>query len=427
MELREPGRPPREGREGRRGRRNGDQLTDTGNLPVAEVANSRLLDRLRDLKDSVARQQPGVPKKANSHTIIFFFLICVIPSALITGYMYFVASDQYHSELKFSVRSSLLVAQATTGVSALGSTTNIMDLADSYVVQEYLLSREFVEDLHKQVNLHTIYSKPEVDWWYRMPEKMSAEKMVDYMRMMQNVTFDMFSGIISIQVRAFSADDAKKMGDEVLQMSQALVNRITEKARMDIVKDAQDELTRSEKRLSAARAAIAGFRSEVGDIDPASAAASAQVSINSMESDLTRLKADLNQLNKTMAPSSPRVRVQQDRVDALEKQIDLEKTKVALKTRAGEAYAERLAKYESLLAERDFAMLAWTSASGTLERARMDAERNQRYLAQIVSPRVAQDALYPQRGRYALLSFLALFATWAIGTLVIGAVRDHMG
>ena len=28
---------------------------------------------------------------------------------------------------------------------------------------------------------------------------------------------------------------------------------------------------------------------------------------------------------------------------------------------------------ESLVAERDFAMLAWTSASGTLERARMDA------------------------------------------------------
>jgi len=404
-----------------------EEDTYPGALPVPEVSKSRLISRLGEIKKSVAAKQAGKKKKSAFNLTFWTFAVAVlIPAVLVTVYLYVWAIDQYATEMRFTVRNMQSSTSAAAAAPTMLGSATVNDISDSYVVVEYLGSREFVEDLSKQLDLHKIYSQPSADWWYRMKPEISIEKMTEYVKGMTFVAFDMYTGIISVKVRAFSSADAKTMGDHVMALTESVVNRISERARRNVVRDAEAEVARAEARLRLARAGIAKFRSEEGQVDPNAGAQGFSTTINQLEGELTRLKAELNQLTQTMSPSAPRVRVQQSRVDALEKQIDDEKIKIALKNRSGAAISSQLARYEELVTERDFATQTYTQSLSSLERARMDAERNQRYLAIVVSPRPAQDSEYPERARYSFLSFLALFAMWAVCSLVLGSIRDHM-
>lgn len=422
----------RGGRKNRKQELVGDAGADPSR-PVPEIASSRLLTRLGEIKSKVEVGKVEAKGKARFRIRAYlgFILAVVLPTLAITGYMYLWAVDQYASELRFAVRNSQSSASsmgmsAISSLASTGTATSLPDLADSYIIVEYLQSRDFVEDAHKAIDLSTIYSVGHADWWYRMPREISVEEMVKYMNGMLSVTFDMYTGIVSVKVRAFSAEDAKKVGDTAMKMTENLINKITERARKDVVRDSEEEVARAEQRLKDARTAISKFRDTDQVVDPAAHATAFASNVASLESEATKLKAELNQLTQTMAPTAPRVRVQQSRVEAIEKQIADEKTKIALRSKAGSAISNQLSRYEELITDRDFAQNAYVAALASLERSRMESERNQRYLALFVTPRVAQDSQYPERFRYSFIAFLALFAVWAIVTLIVGSLKDHM-
>lgn len=85
-----------------------------------------------------------------------------------------------------------------------------------------------------------------------------------------------------------------------------------------------------------------------------------------------------------------------------------------------------MGSYEELESERRFAETAYQHALEALDRARMDADRQQIYVADFVPPSLPEEALYPRRLRSVGIVFLAAFVVWAIGGLTVRSVRDHL-
>jgi capsular polysaccharide transport system permease protein len=86
----------------------------------------------------------------------------------------------------------------------------------------------------------------------------------------------------------------------------------------------------------------------------------------------------------------------------------------------------QLASFETLETERGFAQQAYASAFSSLEKARIEAGRQQRYLAVYSAPAVPQYPAHPRRWMNSLLLLGGLCAAWGIGALIAYAVRDHM-
>ena len=61
----------------------------------------------------------------------------------------------------------------------------------------------------------------------------------------------------------------------------------------------------------------------------------------------------------------------------------------------------------------------------TLEKARIDASQQQRYLATFVRPNLPQEALYPRRLLNTFIVFAGSLLLWALCVLVTYAIRDH--
>jgi len=89
------------------------------------------------------------------------------------------------------------------------------------------------------------------------------------------------------------------------------------------------------------------------------------------------------------------------------------------------AVASMLSTFAKLETEREFAQQAYTAALASLERARAEADRTQRYLAVFVEPRPPEEALYPEVPRGILTTLLLSALAWALGVLVFYGVREH--
>lgn len=75
--------------------------------------------------------------------------------------------------------------------------------------------------------------------------------------------------------------------------------------------------------------------------------------------------------------------------------------------------------------EREFAERAYTAALASLEKARLEANNRQRYLALFIEPTLSELAQYPSRLLNALLVALGLLFAWGIGVMSYYNIRDR--
>ena len=145
----------------------------------------------------------------------------------------------------------------------------------------------------------------------------------------------------------------------LLKGGENLVNRLNVRAANDAVAAAEQAQTEARTRLDAAQQRLIAFRNRERFIDPARTAAEGGKLIGDLMATVASLKADRSQL-AAEAPQSPRLPGIDSRIAAFERQIALERAKIA-----GDAgsLAPQVSAYEDLVQEREFAGEQLTEAA----------------------------------------------------------------
>jgi capsular polysaccharide transport system permease protein len=370
------------------------------------------------------------PQRRRRSVMAWTLALCVVvPTILATVYFGLIASDQYVVELRFAVKNTSQ-SQSTDMLGVFagipGATSSV---TDSYIVIDHMMSRELLDKLEEKIGIRAIYSRPEVDYLSRFDNTESAEEFVKYWRKMVRAGYDSASQIVAVDVRAFTAEDAKLVAENILSLSEDLVNDLSARARADAVKYAQQEVKRMEDRLRVNRTALRSFRDTEQEFDPAKKVEARYAILGKLEEEITSRKARLANFRSFMGPEAPSVKVLNSEIAALERQLEEERAKLGRtdqgKGSTTQSIGSLAANYEELVVDREFAEKSYLSALTSLERARIEADRQQRYLAAFVRPTLPQEALYPKR----ILAICAVFGIslvlWALGVLITYAVRDH--
>jgi capsular polysaccharide transport system permease protein len=298
---------------------------------------------------------------------------------------------------------------------------------DSFAVVQYIASRDIVDDLGKTIDLREMFSRPQADWLARLQPPVSIEELVRYWKNQVDAFFDATNGTIVVRARAFTPDDALKLAQGVLASSERLVNEMSARARRDTMRNSEKEVRRAEKRLKTALGLLREFRDKEGIIDPRKTADATQALAGRVRDELVRTGTELETLKHYMRPDAPSVKMLEARVQSLEAQrrsVESEVTDTE-KTRS-EALSRTMGAYEQLESERTFAEQAYQHALEALDRSRMNADRQQIYIAGFVRPSLPEESLYPRRARSVGVAFIIGFAVWGIGGLTIKSVRDHL-
>lgn len=356
---------------------------------------------------------------------LLFLAIVVVPTVLSIVYYGFWASDRYVSQSLMTVRSTeAQIATAFGGLlGSLGANTGAVD---GYVVQEYIQSRELVTELQQKLDLKSMYSVPEADMWSRLSDDASMDDLYDYFLDRIDVYFDSTANVIHMEVQAYRSEDAQKIADAIVSLSDDMVNRISQESRTDAVKFAREEVALAEDRLRENRLVLYRFREEHGELDPVSSAAAIGGIVANLEAELSRYKTELASLRSYMREDAPQIAGVKARIAAIEQQMSSERGRLASNDdRPSMTYSDLLAEYERLLIEEEFAKSAYTSAVSALEIARADANRKQAYLVAFVRPSLPADPSKPDRLLIIVSFLLGGFLAYGLLMLIGAAIREH--
>ena len=380
----------------------------------------------RARKDALPEREESPRKPRRGRAILQSFLIMVgLPTALTGVYFGVVASDVFVSETRYAIRTGEQAPTAGLLATVIGPGATSQAGDDAHVVRDYILAHDMLEELERRLDLRAHYGAPEVDGLSRLWPDATEEEFLEYYRGKIEVEMEMGNNITVLKVRAFNAETAQEIAATILELSERLVNQMSERITDDTLRFARRELDQAEMLVRQANQEVTRFRNESRSIDPGEETTAVLSIVTEMEGQLAGAKAELLETEAVMHSDSVQVKTLRNRVEALTRQVEIERARLA--SESGSDLTRLIEGYAPLMLEQKLAEHRYSSALASLEVARADAQRKQRYLLSFVKPSLPDEAIEPERLLNTLTVFLAAGLIYGIGALVVASVHDHMG
>jgi capsular polysaccharide transport system permease protein len=352
-----------------------------------------------------------------------FVLVVLLPTLLAAGYFGGVASDVYVSESRFLVRSPQRQVQSGLGALLQGTMfSRAQD--DTYSVHDFIRSRDALRELDERLGLRAAWSNPDVDPINRFPgvyPDASFEALHRYYGKQISIEYDTVSSISVLRVRAFTAEDAQRVNEMLLEMGERLVNHMNLRSRRDLIEVAEQEVRVAEARARTAAQALSSYRADRGVFDPDRQGALQLQGVARLKDELLAAETQLAQVREA-SPSNPQIPSLETRVSALRKRIADENARVLSRD---SGLVSKSPAFDRLALDRSFADRQLATALAALDTARGEAQRKQLYLERLVQPHRPDKAVEPRRLRSVVTVFLLGLGAWGVLSLVIAGIREH--
>ena len=355
-----------------------------------------------------------------------FILLVLVPSIAAAVYYGFLASNQYVAEAQFTVMGGEIPApDAITSMTGIPAAAIIQD---TQIVTNFIESRAAVEMLQAKVGLRKLYSRDDIDYVARFNPSKPIEKLVAYWRYMSDVAIVMPAGIVDFRVRAFTPDDARKIGDAVLSISEELINDLNSRMNADAVTDAEQELQRTAERLAVARAALEKARNDQGVLDAVKQADALNKLIIDLRGQLAKMQQEYDAQLHSVLSTAPQMRTLKARIDAGQAQIaELDAKLTATDpAEASQTLSNSMTRFAELDLEHQIAERLYSGAAASLELAKLTAEHKLMYLNTFVRPVAPQEPRYPKRILYTAVVVLGSLSAWGAVVGLVAVARNHM-
>lgn len=375
--------------------------------------------------DSGDQRPIGPPPWRRLSALSLWFLgVVVFPTVVTATYYALFASDRYVAEAKFIVRG--VSGHQAGGLASLFQTFGIARADDdAFAVHSFMMSRDAVRRLDELHGLRALFGREGVDLLSRYPRlwrRDSFEALYEYYQQRVEVSHRASTGISTLRVVAFTADDAERIASSLLGLGEGLINRMNDRANADALNQAQNEVARAEKQVIDAQGELTRFRNRELMLDPSADSLKALERIGGLAAELAQTRLLLNE-SLQKAPSAPAIQSLHARVSALQGQITSEKSALVGRD---DALAAKMATYERLTFNREFAERSLGSAFSALETARQEARRKHIYIETVASPLRPDEAIEPRQTRITATVFVVTFALFSMVWLVVAGSREHM-
>lgn len=387
------------------------------------------MDNTESKKPTPAPERPHVSpakrRKRHNGLIVSFIICCIIPIFVIAYYLFAVASDQYSSKLGFSVRSEE-ASQISDFFGAFGSVSGA-SASDTDILYEFIKSQHLVQSIDEKLDLRSIYSSQEHDWYFAFDETGSIEDLHEYWNRMIKVNYEPGTGLIEVVVKAFDPQNAKMIADEILRRCSKQINELAAISRDDTTKYAKADLEKAVERLKEARVKLTTFRNKHQIIDPYQDAQIQSTRLTSLENSRSELQVDRALLISNSGSNDTRLKQVNKRIKILDDFIEEERSKIGVgaATGAGTSFSSVVGEFEALTVDREFAEQSYVSSLASYDGAVAEAQRQNRYLAAYILPSEAQKSLYPKRLTILFFTIFILFGSWSIMVLVYYSLKDR--
>lgn len=350
--------------------------------------------------------------------------VLAMPVIAIAVYLFLIASDQYVSVASFTVHSGS-GGGSVGGLAALAGGPGVSHASEETgAVVEYLLSRNLVDALVKEAHLRDILSNSSIDIFHRYPvpwRRNTNEGLFEHFQNLIDVSVDGDTGIATLTVRAFTADDAHDLANAMLDKAEALINELNARIYKDNLRLATRQVEEGKAGFADVQERLTRFRNEAKLVDPEKELAAALTAVSEQMSELMSAEASLNS-EIALTPNSPKLQPLKERINSLRDEIAKQR---AVIVGGDTTMVAKLGDFDRLMLDRELAARGLGSAVDHLTSARQDAEKQQYYLQRIVHPEKADEPKYPKRKLDFVLTTFFYICILVVCKTLGDNIREH--
>lgn len=411
----------------------GDKPGDSGahNLPQVvdnknELPSNDVLNAVPGAK-TVMEIQHDIARRRRRKVLLLFTRLAffVLLPTLMAGYYYYkVATPMYATKSEFVIQNA--EGSGSGGLGSLFSGSGLATSQDSITVQSYLTSRDAMIRLDQEVGFKDHFSNPLIDPIQRLSEGASNEEAYRLYKRNVKIGYDPSEGIIKMEVIAVDPATSARYSEALIRYAEERVDSLTQRKREDQMQGARESYADAEAKMLEAQAEVQRLQEEMGVLDAGSEGAAIMGQINGFELQLLEKQLQLAQLEANAQPNQARVEGVKGDIARLEAVIAELRAKLTENTGGNGSLAAIQGKLAVAQTNMETRILLMQQALQQLETARIEANKQTRYLELGVSPVAPDEATYPRAFENTILAFLIFSGIYLMFSLTASILREQI-
>ena len=387
--------------------------------PRAVPSGAEREREIMQIQQDIARRRRR--KLALLFVRLAFFVL--LPTLVAGWYYFFVATPLY------STRSEFVIQQADTQVAGLGSIfsgTQFATSQDSITVQGYLQSREAMLRLDRDLGFRAHWSKPGIDPIQRLAPDATIEQAYGLYKRNVRISYDPTEGVIKMEVIATDPETSAAFSKALIGYAEEQVDHLTQRLREDQMKGARESYQDAEQKVLDAQSKVLTLQEQLGVLDPVSENGVVMGQVSTFEVQLAQKRLELGQLMDNAQPNAARVAGVQGDIARLQKLIADLRATLTESTSGSASLAAVTGELRIAESELQTRQVLLSAAAQQMETARIEANKQVRYLSTGVRPIAPDQPTYPRAFENTLVAMMIFAGIYLMMSLTASILREQV-
>ncbi|MEM8801366.1 MAG: capsule biosynthesis protein [Pseudomonadota bacterium] len=347
----------------------------------------------------------------------------LLPTFLCMFYFAFIATPSYATKSEFIVQQAEAAAAAGGGL--LGG-TSLATSQDSILVQDFLLSRGALQQLDADYGYRDHFSDPSIDSLQRIAPDASNEDLYKHYTNNVKIGYDPTEGVLRMEVSALTPEMSRVFSEALIGYAEERVDRITERKRADQMRGATETFADAEAKMVAAQEKVLTLQEQLGILDPETETAGVMSQVTALETQLTEKRLQLSQLLDNEQPNQARVAGTEGDIARLEELIADLRSQLTVVEDGTQSLASITARLRMAEVDLETRTTMMQESLQQLEFARVEANRQVRFLSVGVSPVPPDVPTYPRVFENTLIAFFIFAAIYLMTAVTAAILREQV-
>jgi capsular polysaccharide transport system permease protein len=375
----------------------------------------------------VARIQRDMAKRRRRKMLLLMarlFFFVGLPTLLAGWYYYMVATPLFSSRTEFVIQQAEPAAAAGLG-SLLGG-TSFATSQDSIAVQGYLQSPEAMARLDADLGFRAHFSDPSVDPIQRLDADGTNTAAYKSYKRNVKIAYDPTEGIIKMEVSATTPEAAAQFSRALIGYAEDQVDQLTQRLREDQMSGARESYADAEIKMLESQRRTVELQEKYKILSSEVEVGLITSQIGGLETQLTQDRLSLAQMESNQTPNVARMEPLKRRIATLETEISSLRAKLTEDDGTGQSLAK--VQSELLVAQADVTTRQMMLAQSlqAMESARVEANRQTRYLSISVNPIMPDEPSYPRAFENTLVVMLIFLGIYLMITMTVAILKEQL-
>ncbi|MEP0356637.1 lipopolysaccharide biosynthesis protein [Paraglaciecola sp.] len=362
-----------------------------------------------------------------------FVVFVIVPFIVFAFYQVLLASPRYESQAK-------LIVKEPNGISTLDPAMAIMSgfgvssgNSDVELVKAFIYSNDMLNYLETSHNISEHYSDSQNDMFSKLGTDSTKEAKLKYYLDRVKVEIDEKSQVIALYVQAFDQAIAHQLNSAIVERAEWYINEIGQNLAKEQLKFVQQEHELVVQKLQTAKSQLLEFQRRYNLLDPEAEGLALQQITYTLEGEIASKTSALRMLLSSMSEDAPLALQARAELDSLKRQLEVERERLTNQSNNNKSnlpetdslgVGEVLAKFSDYKINLELTLQAYTASQISLEKSRIEAYKQLKYLIVVEESTLPEDYTYPKVFYNLALFLTILLMLFGVAKVIFATVEE---